>query len=434
MKSTKAVIFPRLRAHVLIALCVIIFMGCGKSSTVRNDVMDDSPQEIDNKESVNQENSNEEKLDNGDTDTDQDFIIPMSASSGNNSAQNDTMESQQRKSIIEKGQLLQANQIYNIVAKNIDLLTEGEYTSQFETSGCLAISKKGNSKCSFLVECVDNDSVVLGKNDSEIPHLVRFYDYTQDTASIDNIALFVCCFHDKYSYLEMKELLKTQCEKRGIDTYETNSEFAIDGTLFYVINNGGPYYYVCCDDKSVNYAELDPGSALGTICLFGEFPVKLFMQLSNEEKQAMVDYYKEHEMEARGNMSELVKLAGFSLEEIETRELDPALRGSNKSDGDDGENPEQTHSCEECGKSASHSVELFGILEWYCEDHYKAIMKILDTMEGDVGESNSSEHTCDAPGCNKEGTRQIIGVSGENEYYCTEHYQELKETIESLKQ
>lgn len=37
----------------------------------------------------------------------------------------------------------------------------------------------------------------------------------------------------------------------------------------------------------------------------------------------------------------------------------------------------------------------------------------------------SATHTCQATGCNKEGTYQLEGITGAIEYYCAEHYLEV---------
>ena len=58
-------------------------------------------------------------------------------------------------------------------------------------------------------------------------------------------------------------------------------------------------------------------------------------------------------------------------------------------------------------------------------------MKMLGKMESDVGSGEYSKHTCEV--CSKEGTHEIIGISGQKEYYCSEHYYEMKENIDSLK-
>ena len=84
--------------------------------------------------------------------------------------------------------------------------------------------------------------------------------------------------------------------------------------------------------------------------------------------------------------------------------------------------------CEECGKNATKSVNLFGQTEYYCTTHYNEIMDILDMMESDVGQGSASKHTCEE--CSNEGTHSIIGFSGQMEYYCTKHYNELKEMLE----
>ena len=86
--------------------------------------------------------------------------------------------------------------------------------------------------------------------------------------------------------------------------------------------------------------------------------------------------------------------------------------------------------CEECGKTATKTVNLFGRTEYYCTTHYNKIMDIIDMMESDVGQGSASKHTCEE--CNNEGTHSIIGISGRVEYYCTRHYNELKEMLEIL--
>lgn len=84
--------------------------------------------------------------------------------------------------------------------------------------------------------------------------------------------------------------------------------------------------------------------------------------------------------------------------------------------------------CEECGKTATKAVNLFGQTEYYCITHYNEIMDIIDMMESDVGQGSASKHTCEE--CSNEGTHSIIGFSGKTEYYCTKHYNELKEMLD----
>lgn len=71
-----------------------------------------------------------------------------------------------------------------------------------------------------------------------------------------------------------------------------------------------------------------------------------------------------------------------------------------------------------------------GETEWYCQEHYDEIMDIIGMMEEDVGTGTASKHTCEV--CSKEGTHSIIGISGETEYYCTEHYNEMSEILNML--
>ncbi len=90
--------------------------------------------------------------------------------------------------------------------------------------------------------------------------------------------------------------------------------------------------------------------------------------------------------------------------------------------------PPSGKKCVECGKPATKTVTLFGLTEDYCISHYNEIMDMIDEMESDVGKGSASKHTCEE--CNNEGTHSIIGISGNTEYYCTKHYNELKEFLE----
>ena len=51
-------------------------------------------------------------------------------------------------------------------------------------------------------------------------------------------------------------------------------------------------------------------------------------------------------------------------------------------------------------------------------------------MEEDVGSGTASKHQCEE--CSKEGTRELVGFSGETEYYCTEHYNEIIEILNMM--
>lgn len=42
------------------------------------------------------------------------------------------------------------------------------------------------------------------------------------------------------------------------------------------------------------------------------------------------------------------------------------------------------------------------------------------------------EHVCQASGCNKEGTKKEMGLGGEYEYYCPQHYQEIYDILDKM--
>lgn len=84
----------------------------------------------------------------------------------------------------------------------------------------------------------------------------------------------------------------------------------------------------------------------------------------------------------------------------------------------------------ECYSKAEYAVEGFSGVEHYCKKHYDEMMEVISTMEEDVGAGSYSQHLCES--CNKEGTKSIIGFSGETEYYCTEHYNEMVEILNKM--
>lgn len=90
-----------------------------------------------------------------------------------------------------------------------------------------------------------------------------------------------------------------------------------------------------------------------------------------------------------------------------------------------------THYCDAdgCYREGTKSyVGITGQTEYYCYTHYNEIIDILSSMEEDVGGSTYNKHTCEE--CSREGTYSIIGFSGSTEYYCSKHYNEMKEMLE----
>ena len=93
------------------------------------------------------------------------------------------------------------------------------------------------------------------------------------------------------------------------------------------------------------------------------------------------------------------------------------------------------HYCEvdDCYKEGVKTIVGFsGEAEYYCQDHYDEIQNIISDMEEDVGSGSASQHTCEVSGCYKEGTNEITGFSGTSEYYCTEHYNEMMEMLGNM--
>lgn len=121
--------------------------------------------------------------------------------------------------------------------------------------------------------------------------------------------------------------------------------------------------------------------------------------------------------------------------ESEKQEKPPQVEQTEKQKVDSEKSKVSENFCQAdgCRKIGTHSITgISGQTEWYCDDHYREILDILDMMEKDVGKGSSSKHICEAGGCTKEGTHSIIGFSGQTEYYCSEHYQEMEAIISMM--
>lgn len=93
------------------------------------------------------------------------------------------------------------------------------------------------------------------------------------------------------------------------------------------------------------------------------------------------------------------------------------------------------HVCDADGcnkEGVKQYLGLSGQYEYYCDTHYNEMMNIISSMENDVGKGSASKHLCEVDECNKEGTYSIQGLSGKMEYYCTEHYNEMNEMLENM--
>lgn len=84
-----------------------------------------------------------------------------------------------------------------------------------------------------------------------------------------------------------------------------------------------------------------------------------------------------------------------------------------------------------CTKEGTKIVTgLSGDPEYYCSEHYDEMQSIIGGMEEDVGSGSYSTHKCEE--CSKEGTHELTGLDGSPEYYCTEHYNQLVDIVNEL--
>ena len=120
----------------------------------------------------------------------------------------------------------------------------------------------------------------------------------------------------------------------------------------------------------------------------------------------------------------------------ESKELNAGVHESKRTNNSDNNvNNSVTNKCEvdNCYRNGIYAIAgANGQIEYYCEEHYKEMESILGKMEQDVGNSSVSKHRCEVDGCSKEGNHSMTGLNGTTEYYCTEHYNEMIEILNSI--
>lgn len=130
-----------------------------------------------------------------------------------------------------------------------------------------------------------------------------------------------------------------------------------------------------------------------------------------------------------GNGDSIVYELDAEQENAEQYTIKIEVKGNNTSSGFESSSG---MICIECGEEAykSYSNPFSGELEYYCNTHYQEILNIIDMMMSDVSSSDQSQYTCEE--CSKEGTHTYESFTGQTEHYCTEHYKELMNMLESL--
>ena len=81
-------------------------------------------------------------------------------------------------------------------------------------------------------------------------------------------------------------------------------------------------------------------------------------------------------------------------------------------------------------KGIKEYIGIAGQTEYYCYNHYNEMIDMINDMEDSVGSSEYSKHTCEE--CSREGTHSIIGLSGNLEYYCSTHYSKLQDMMDEM--
>lgn len=84
--------------------------------------------------------------------------------------------------------------------------------------------------------------------------------------------------------------------------------------------------------------------------------------------------------------------------------------------------------------SATVLGDLSGVAKIYLVSGYTDMRRSIDGLMAIVRDTyeldSYSTHKCEE--CSKEGTHELTGLDGSPEYYCTEHYNELVDIVNSL--
>lgn len=152
--------------------------------------------------------------------------------------------------------------------------------------------------------------------------------------------------------------------------------------------------------------------------------------------------YEEHTWKETDNVKSVAyQFVTAEIKPEENRESNSTENSSSDSSNEDSthyssNSSSENHICQAdgCYREGIKTVTgISGKTEYYCQEHYDEIQDIIDMMETDVGNGTESRHTCAASGCNKEGTNPVEGFGG-TEDYCTEHYNDLIDIINSMAQ
>lgn len=279
------------------------------------------------------------------------------------------------KSIIEESDFLPSKKIYEIMQENFQSILGKKITNieMADDNVCMNIESKDVDYKIFCFRYPSTDKVSFFAQ----------YDGTEPKIIIKDMALFVQCFCSDKTYGDIVDLLKEQSHNWPEGTYQINSHFSIDGVMFYITpakSNDGKKngFGLEVKNSDIHYTTKDAKKTLRQLGNFEEENFKKTDNLTDEQAYEMVCYYKDHEMDYIPSLAVLAEKCGIDLNAypLETSQ-EPEENYTYYEDY----HSEVLHTCEQCGKSATHNIRgMNGYDEWYCDEHWNEMQNMLDYM------------------------------------------------------
>lgn len=213
--------------------------------------------------------------------------------------------------------------------------------------------------------------------------LNAFWKSCEQQYDLEDVATFVQCFYEDKTYNEILNFMKKQCGNRPNNEYVMGVDFAVDNILFNIADieleeryekdgyEKGIFLQVL--PECIYYDKQDPKQILHYLSIREEDVYNEIENMSYSQARQLIDYYRNHEVDDIRGITSLCKAADFDMNMIST-EI--------KQDYSTSQDYSYTeHWCEQCGKSASHSIRgLNGYDEWYCDEHWNEMQNMFDYM------------------------------------------------------
>ena len=292
------------------------------------------------------------------------FILCMLCVLVSACARFDTKSSHVASCIIEDGAFIEKNNVLSNVYENYSFFNDGRI-QKVDESDIVTVFEREDARFELYFF---GDSLCLN----------AFWKDCEGQYKLEDLAAFVQCFHKDKTYQQILDFMKKQCENRPNNEYVMQELFGVDNILFKIADiEGNDEYnmgiFLEVIPEFINYDKNDPQEVLHYLSSSKEDVYSKIENMSYSQARELVDYYRNHEMDDIGGIKALCDAAGVNLNYISSGYRQDSTSTQDYSYG--------THYCEQCGKTAAHSIRgLNGYDEWYCDEHWQQMQDSLDYM------------------------------------------------------